>query len=70
MPRRPDQAIVWIAMTQLTLGQAVLVISSAGAAWLMVRAGSAKNLISLRSPVRCASCGRRFTGKTCSCSRP
>jgi hypothetical protein len=58
------------AMTQLTLGQAVLVVSSAGAAWLMVRAGSAKKLLTMRSPTRCASCGRRLTGKTCSCARP
>jgi hypothetical protein len=55
-------------MTQLTLGQALVFASSAGAAWLMVRAGTAKKQLHARVPSKCASCGRRLTGRTCSCA--
>jgi transposase-like protein len=55
-------------MIQLTLGQSLLVISSAGAAWLMIRAGVSENRLVIRVRPRCASCGRRLTAKTCSCA--
>jgi hypothetical protein len=55
-------------MNHLTLGHSLALISTAGVAWLMVRLGLAKRRLELRVPVRCASCGRRLTGKTCSCA--
>jgi hypothetical protein len=55
-------------MTQLTLNQSLVLISSAGAAWMMVRAGTALRALTIRDRPRCASCGRKLTGKTCSCS--
>jgi hypothetical protein len=56
-------------MTQLTLGHSFALISSVGAAWLMVRAGTAKKLLATRAYQRCAFCGRRRTGRTCPCAR-
>jgi hypothetical protein len=55
-------------MMQLTAGQAMAVISCA--AWLMVRAGTAKKRLEVRTRSRCASCGRRLSGTTCSCAQP
>jgi len=55
-------------MTQLTLNQSLVLISSAGAAWMMVRAGTALRALTIRERPKCASCGRKLTGKTCSCS--
>jgi hypothetical protein len=57
-----------LSMLQLTFGQSLVMVSTAGAAWLMVRAGVAKKMVELRAPSRCAACGRRLTGKTCSCA--
>jgi hypothetical protein len=55
-------------MAHLTLAQSLVFISSAGASWLMVRAGAAKKLLTTRERPRCASCGRRLVRKTCSCA--
>src|SRR5262249_50735011 len=55
-------------MLQLSLGQSLVMISTAGAAWLVVRGGVAKKMGELRVPRRCAACGGRLTGKTCSCA--
>jgi hypothetical protein len=43
-----------------------LVLSAAGAAYLMVKAGLAKNALELRRRRRiCPSCGRQITGRRC-----
>jgi hypothetical protein len=52
---------------QLTAFQSIAVIACA--AWLMVRAGTAKNRLEVRGRPRCASCGRRLSGATCTCSQ-
>jgi hypothetical protein len=56
-------------MNHLNLGQSLLVMSSAGASWLMVRAGTAKKLLTTRDRPKCASCGRRMARKTCPCAQ-
>jgi hypothetical protein len=55
-------------MMHLTLTQVVSMSSTAGAAWLMVRAGTAKRRIVVRTPSRCAACGKRRTGGSCDCT--
>jgi hypothetical protein len=54
----------------MTLGQSSTAISAAAAAWLMIRAGTAKKMLVVRTPSRCASCGRRRTRRGCSCTAP
>jgi hypothetical protein len=67
MPRTSRAAT--IPSMHLTAAQSLTWISTAGAAWLMVRAGTAKRLLSVKTARRCASCGRRRNGhKPCSCS--
>jgi hypothetical protein len=51
----------------MTIGQAVAATSTAAAAWLMVRAGAAKGMVTLRTPARCAACGKRRNGNACRC---
>jgi hypothetical protein len=57
-------------MVHLTPEQTISLFSSAGAAFLMVRAGTAKKLLEQRARPRCASCGRRLTRSTCRCAAP
>jgi hypothetical protein len=51
-----------------TLAQSIVGISTAAAAWLMVRAGTDKGMLTIRMPERCASCGRRRAGGRCPCT--
>jgi hypothetical protein len=52
----------------LTIGEAMAAISTAAAAWLMVRAGAAKGMVTLRAASRCASCGKRRDSRDCRCA--
>ena len=56
------------SMTQFTSQQMMPVIAAAIAGCLMVRAGTSKRLLSLRTPARCAACGRRRTARRCDCT--
>ena len=56
------------SMIQLTSQQTMPAIAAAIAGWLMVRAGTSKRLISLRTPARCVACGRRRTARRCDCT--
>jgi hypothetical protein len=56
------------SMIHLTSPQTMPVIAAALAGWLMVRAGASKRLLSLRTPARCAACGRRRTARGCDCT--
>jgi hypothetical protein len=53
----------------LTLAHSFVAISTAGAAWLMVKAGAAKKTLSVKAPGRCAACGRRLSRGRCLCTR-
>jgi hypothetical protein len=55
-------------MIQLTSQQMMPAIAAAIAGWLMVRAGTSKRLLTLRTPARCAACGRRRTARRCDCT--
>jgi hypothetical protein len=55
-------------MIHLTLSQSMASISTLAAAWLMIRAGSAKGALTLRKEPRCPSCGRRRTRRGCLCT--
>jgi len=50
------------------LHQATPAIAAAAAGWLMVRAGVAKGMVTVRTPSRCAACGRRRTRNGCRCT--
>jgi hypothetical protein len=52
----------------LSIGQAMAATSTAAAAWLMVRAGVAKGMVALRTPSRCAACGKRRNSRGCRCT--
>ena len=52
---------------QLTLGQALIWISAAGAASLTVQSGTAKGMLRLKDRERCASCGRVLDRHGCLC---
>jgi hypothetical protein len=52
----------------LTIGEAMAAISTAAAAWLMVRAGAGKGMVTLRAASRCASCGKRRGSRDCRCA--
>ena len=54
----------------LTFAQSFAAISTAGAAWLMVKAGAAKHTLSVKTARRCAACGRRPSRGRCLCTRP
>jgi hypothetical protein len=58
-----------VRMTHFTLEHSLGLISSAAAAWLMVRAGAAKHQLLIRPRARCAACGRRLTTGACPCTR-
>jgi hypothetical protein len=68
MRGRPACANIFSLMMQLTVPQSMAVITCA--AWLMVRAGTAKKRLEVRGRPRCASCGRRLSGATCTCAQP
>jgi hypothetical protein len=50
-----------------TLAQSLAAASTAAAAWLMVRVGAAKGALKIRTPERCAACGRHRTRRACRC---
>jgi len=52
----------------MTLTQSLGPICTGGAAWLMVRAGAAKQLLQQRAERHCAACGRRLGRGPCACS--
>jgi hypothetical protein len=54
---------------QLTLANALVWISTAGAAWLMVQSGTAKGLLRRPARQRCVSCGRVVGRDGCPCRR-
>jgi hypothetical protein len=56
------------SMIHLTSPQTMPVIAAGMAGWLMVLAGAGKRLLSLRTPARCAACGRRRTARVCDCT--
>ena len=56
------------SMIQLTSQQTMPAIAAAVAGWLMVRAATSKGLLTLRTPARCAACGRRRTARGCDCT--
>jgi hypothetical protein len=56
------------SMIHFTSQQTMPAIAAAVAGWLMVHAGASKRLLTLRTPARCAACGRRLTPKSCSCT--
>jgi hypothetical protein len=51
-----------------TLEQALATVSSTAVLWLMVKLGSTRGMLSVRTPARCVSCGRRLGGRGCRCS--
>ena len=51
-----------------SLAQSFAAISTAAAAWLMLRAGTAKGALKIRTPDRCASCGRLRPVRPCPCT--
>jgi hypothetical protein len=55
-------------MMHLTIAQTAPTIVAAVAGWLMVRAGAAKGKVAVRTPSRCAACGRRRTRGGCDCT--
>jgi hypothetical protein len=56
------------SVIQLTSPQMMPAIAAAVAGWLMVRAGTSKRLLTLRTPPRCAACGRRRPANGCHCT--
>ena len=48
--------------------QSMPAIAAAVAGWLMLRAVMRKRLLSMRTPARCAACGRRRTARLCHCT--
>jgi hypothetical protein len=56
------------SMIHLINEQSMPAIAAAVAGWLMVRAGASKRLLSVRTPARCAACGRRRTARLCHCT--
>jgi hypothetical protein len=56
-------------MTHFSIAQAAAWVAVAGGAWAIVRAGAAKGVLKVRSPVRCAACGRRRTWGRCPCTQ-
>jgi|tagenome__1003787_1003787.scaffolds.fasta_scaffold20951958_3 hypothetical protein len=50
------------------LAQSIGIAASGLAAWLMIAAGSSKNMMQLRAPAHCAACGRRLVRGRCRCT--
>jgi len=55
-------------MMHMTLTQSVAAISTGAGALLMVKAGASKGLVKIRTPEKCASCGRRRIAGRCPCT--
>jgi hypothetical protein len=53
----------------LTLAQSISFTATAGAAWLMVRAGTAKGALKVKARKLCPACGRRRDRNGCLCTR-
>jgi hypothetical protein len=51
----------------LTLQQAFAMLSTGGAGWLMLRAGTAKRKL-VHKVSHCAACGRRMKAGRCPCT--
>jgi hypothetical protein len=51
-----------------TLAQAVVWVATGGGAWAIVRAGSAKGVLKVKTPARCAACGRQKVWGRCPCT--
>jgi hypothetical protein len=56
------------SMIHLTSQQTMPAIAGVVAGWLMVHAGASKRLLTLRTPARCAACGKRRTAGGCDCT--
>src|SRR6059058_526189 len=67
-PRRP--AATMATMMHLINPESMPAIAVAVAGWLMVLAGVSKRLLTLRTPARCAACGRRRDARCCPCTGP
>jgi hypothetical protein len=52
----------------LTMATSFAVVSSVAVGWMMAQAGAAKGALSLRTPRRCASCGRNRGARACRCT--
>jgi hypothetical protein len=52
----------------LTIGEVMAAISTAVTAWLMLRAGAPKGMVTLPAASRCASCGKRRDSRDCRCA--
>jgi hypothetical protein len=56
------------SMSQLMSHQTMPAVAAVVAGWFMVRAGISKRLLTLRTPARCAACGKRRSGRGCDCT--
>jgi hypothetical protein len=52
----------------LTMASSFAAVSTVAVGWMMARAGAAKGALTLRTPRRCASCGRRRGARACRCT--
>jgi hypothetical protein len=52
----------------LTMATSFAVVSTVAVGWMMARAGAAKGALTLRTPRRCASCGRLRSSRPCRCT--
>jgi hypothetical protein len=52
----------------LTMASSFAAVSTVAVGWMMARAGAAKGALTLRTPRRCASCGRRRGARPCRCT--
>jgi hypothetical protein len=57
------------ALMHVTLAQAIAWIVTLAGAWAIVQAGSAKGVLKVKSPSRCAACGRLKVRGHCPCTR-
>jgi hypothetical protein len=53
----------------ITLAHAIVWIATVGGAWAIVQAGSAKGVLKVKQPSRCAACGRLKVRGHCPCTR-
>jgi osmotically-inducible protein OsmY len=66
---REQAGAATMTFMHLTLAQSVAWVATGAAGWLMVRAGSAKRALGVKTASRCASCGRRREGRQrCECA--
>jgi hypothetical protein len=54
----------------LTLANPSAWITTLAVGWLMVRFATAKKMLKIRRPERCAACGRQLGRGPCPCMRP